>query len=178
MNITELEEFISVYGKDIYGFCKQLTCNTQEADDLYQDTFLKAIELKDEINCINNPKSYLISISIRIWKNRKRKYAWRQKIAKINQFDEIHEYECISNINVDDFVMQKMITMEEKLLIQKVVSELKDKFKIPIYLYYSAEMSVKDISETLKIPQGTVKSRLHKARKIIKEKLEVVGYEQ
>lgn len=176
MNIAELEEFINVYGKDIYGFCRQLTCNHQEADDLYQDTFLKALEIGEMIDNLNNPKSYLLSIAIRIWKNRKRKYAWRQRIAAIRQLDEIHEY--ASDIYVDDFVIQSLISKEKQLLVQKVVSELKDKFKIPIYLYYSAEMSIKDISETLKIPEGTVKSRLHKARNIIKEKLEVVGYEE
>jgi len=176
MNIAELEECINTYGKDIYGFCRHITCNAHEADDLYQDTFLKAIELQEKIDNLNNPKSYLISIAIRIWKNRKRKYAWRQKIAGIEQINEIQEY--VPDIKVDDLVIQTLISKEKHLLVQNVVSKLKDKYKIPVYLYYSSEMTIKEISKTLKIPEGTVKSRLHKARTIIKEKLEVVGYEK
>lgn len=43
MSIEELEECMNVYGCDVYSFCKQLACNKQEAEDLYQDTFLKAL---------------------------------------------------------------------------------------------------------------------------------------
>ena len=46
MTEQELEMCVSQYGKDIYSFCKYLTCNRQEADDLYQDTFLMAVELQ------------------------------------------------------------------------------------------------------------------------------------
>ena len=47
MNQEELEAYIQTYGKDLYSFCCSMTRNRQEADDLYQDTFLKLYELKD-----------------------------------------------------------------------------------------------------------------------------------
>ena len=62
-------------------FCCHLTGNVQEAEELYQDTFLKAVELMKNIDYENNPKSFLISIALRLWKNKKRKYAWRMRIA-------------------------------------------------------------------------------------------------
>lgn len=77
MNREQLEQCISEYGKDIYAFCSQMTRNSQEAEDLYQDTFLKAVEFSEKIDFKNNPKSYLVSIALRLWRNRKRKYAWR-----------------------------------------------------------------------------------------------------
>ena len=43
MNKEQLENYIKDYGKEIYSFCKTLTKNKTDADDLYQDTFLKAI---------------------------------------------------------------------------------------------------------------------------------------
>lgn len=58
-----------------------------------------------------------------------------------------------------------------------MVGMLEDKFKIPIIMYYTAELSLEEISKALKIPKGTVKSRLHKARQIIKKELEDMGYE-
>ena len=54
-------------------FCCHLTGNVQEAEELYQDTFLKAVELMKNIDYENNPKSFLISIALRLWKNKKRK---------------------------------------------------------------------------------------------------------
>ena len=75
MNEIQLEQCIKEYGKDIYAFCSQLTRNLQETEDLYQDTFLKAVELGARIDFEQNPRSYLVSIALRIWKNRRRKYA-------------------------------------------------------------------------------------------------------
>ena len=81
MEKFELEQCIREYGKEIYSFCKHLTCSRQEADDLYQDTFLKAVELQQKIDWQENPKSFLLSVAVQIWKNRKRKAAWRNRIA-------------------------------------------------------------------------------------------------
>ena len=67
MNEIQLEQCIKEYGKDIYAFCSQLTRNPQETEDLYQDTFLKAVELGARIDFEQNPRSYLVSIALRIW---------------------------------------------------------------------------------------------------------------
>ncbi len=69
-----------------------------------------------------------------------------------------------------------VIAQEEIHSIRKAVEDLPDKFKIPIILYYTIEMSVSDIASTLKLPAGTVKSRLFKARKLIEKGL--VQHEQ
>jgi len=58
------------------------------------------------------------------------------------------------------------------------VEALPEKFKIPVILYYTIEMNVSDIALTLKLPAGTVKSRLFKARKLIKKGLGEVQYEK
>lgn len=83
MTKQELEICIRDYGKDLYSFCCQLTGYAQEAEELYQDTFLTAVERREKIEYWENPKSYLLSIAIRIWKNRKQKLAWRRRIAEI-----------------------------------------------------------------------------------------------
>ena len=81
MTKAELEICIQAYGKDIYSFCRYLAGSVQEAEDLYQDTFLKAMELNEKMNMDSSPKSYLLAVAVRIWKNKKRRYAWRKRIA-------------------------------------------------------------------------------------------------
>lgn len=81
MTIQELEQCIALYGKDIYSFCRHLTKDKEYADELYQDTFLEAIKKLKDIRYQDNPKSYLLSIALRLWKNRVRKMAWRNRIA-------------------------------------------------------------------------------------------------
>lgn len=96
MKVIEVSYLIYDNGKDIYSFCRQLTQNKDAADDLYQDTFLKAVELSDKIDMKNNPKSYLLSIAVKLWRNRQRKFAWRARIARIEyQKDEVEIDEII-----------------------------------------------------------------------------------
>lgn len=171
MNVTELEKCIDMYGNDIYAFCTRLAYSRQEAEELYQDTFLKAMERLDTIDASNNPRSYLLSITVRLWKNQKRKYAWRRRIAVIESTaqdgDGDSKEETASGLSPEEEMMEK----EQSRQIRHAVAELGDKYRLPVYLYYMEEMTIQDISGILKLPEGTVKSRLYKARKILKEQL-------
>jgi len=173
MNVTELEECIGLYGKDIYSFCRQLAYSRQAAEELYQDTFLKAMELLAHIDSKNNPKSYLLSITVRLWKNSKRKYAWRNRIAGMESLSqEGQQAEPDSGYSLEGEMLKK----QEYRELREAVQNLEDKYRLPIYLHYMEELSVADIARVLKLPQGTVKSRLFQARKILKKELGPVLY--
>ena len=90
MKQSELEMCIAEYGKDLYSFCCYLTYSKMEADDLYQDTFVKVIEL-GKIDVSNNPKSYLLSIAVRLWKNRKRKLERRRRTLVSDTMEELEQ---------------------------------------------------------------------------------------
>lgn len=167
MNITELEDCIMCHGTDIYHFCLQLTKNKEEAEDLYQDTFLMVMKKLTSLEKEQNPKSYLLSICINLWKNKKRKYAWRQRIAGVEPLSEGKDYHQIT-IHPEDEILQK----EQKEMVQHAIKKLNDKYRIPVYLYYMEELQLEEIAKILNIPKGTVKSRLFKARKLLKERLE------
>lgn len=171
MTNLELERCIREYGRDIYSFCRYLTYNQQEADDLYQDTFLKAIELSGQIDSSNNPKSYLLSIALRIWKNKKRKYAWRKRIAGTQTFLEEQGAEQAESL---ESLEEQILNREESRLVRESVDKLQERLKIPILLYYMEELSISQIASLLKIPEGTVKSRLYQARKKLEKELEDV----
>lgn len=169
MKVTELEKCIELYGKDIFAFCRQLTYSKQEAEELYQDTFLKAMELIHKIKTEDNPKSYFLSIALRLWKNSKRKYARRKQIADMESLTE-EEQDIEDNCySLEDEVVAKERAREIRI----AVKELADKYRMPVYLYYMEELSVPEIAKVLKIPKGTIKSRLYQARKLLREKLEV-----
>lgn len=169
MDITELERCINRYGKEIYSFCRQLTGSKDEADELYQDTFLKSVEMQERISLESNPKSYLLSIAVRLWNNKRRKYAWRNKIAGMESLTEEKQEYLPGNTASP---LEQVIEKEQAVLLRKKLNELGDKYRIPIYLYYMEELPIQDIAKILKIPQGTVKSRLFRAREILKKKLE------
>lgn len=171
MTMKELESCIEIYGRDIYTFCLHLAGNQELADDLYQDTFLTAVEVMDRIDNEGNMKSYLLSISIRIWKNTKRKWAWRSRIAPV--------IENVEECNTDFIYEQKdkVLDDEKSEVLKSAIEKLPEKYKIIILLYYMEEVPQEKIAKIMHIPIGTVKSRLYAARKILKSELEEYFYE-
>ncbi|MDE6904909.1 MAG: RNA polymerase sigma factor [Lachnospiraceae bacterium] len=172
------QEFIDLLereGTGVYSFCRMLTGNKEEGEELYQETMLRATERYSLIDSSQNPKSYLISLCIGIYKNNRKKFARRQRIAPVGELTE--ELSCL--------IADKGETPEEAYLrreIEEVIrletKKLPEHLRIPLYLYYTAQLSVEEIGKMMHIPKGTVKSRLHRARMLMKKKLEDYGYEE
>ncbi|UVI28440.1 RNA polymerase sigma factor [Paenibacillus spongiae] len=171
MDIEELSDLIKQHGKAIYGFCYKLAGNKADTDDLYQETFLKAMEVRHKMDANQNPKGFLISIAIQLRKNKRRKFAWRQRIAPVAELNEAVDKACrpCGEATPEDAVLSH----ELRGILQAAADRLGDKLKIPLYMHYTAEMSVDEIASALNIPPGTVKSRLYQARKAMKKTLEV-----
>ena len=88
LNIQELNELIRLHGAAVYSFCCRLAANRPDAEDLYQETFLKATELCRKIDRYDNPKAFLLAIALRLWKDKRRKFARRQRIAPMESLPE------------------------------------------------------------------------------------------
>ena len=171
MTMKELESCIEAYGKDIYNFCLHLTKDKELAEELYQDAFLTAVEIRGRIKDTKNPKSYLLSITIRLWKNRQRKLAWRQRIAPVSMFEDACDTDT-SYISSDT-----TLEAEQTLMIRKAIQKLEEKYRIVVLLYYMEELPLTQISQILHVPVGTIKNRLFTARKLLKSELEGYFYE-
>ena len=168
------EYLVDNFGGAVYKFCRSLTYSKEDADDLMQETFLKVFEQLPKISTYDNPQNFLFSTSLYIWKSWKRKYARRSRIAPIQSFSEISNDIALDDISVED----RFLAKDNARIVMGLIDSLPEKFKIPIILYYTMEMNVQEIAETLKWPSGTVRSRLHKARNLIKKGLIKVGYEE
>lgn len=175
INTQELENLAHRYGDSIYGFCLHLTGSPEYADDLYQDTFLKAIEIQHKIKLSGSEqdwqsaKNYVIGIAIRLWKKTVSK---KGKRAYDMALEDCQEY----LVYPDELVSQ----IEKKELyhhLYQITGKLPDKLKAVIYMHYFLEMNLEEIASVLHIPKGTVKSRLFLARKQIAKEMEEMGYE-
>lgn len=167
MTIQELEQAIADYGTGLYSFARHLTPNSDLADELYQETWLTALHKLQELDSAQNVKSYLLSMELRLWQNKRRKYAWRKRIAPT---EEIREETLMAEENGLDSYLEK----EKHTQVRQAVARLDDKYRIPILLYYMEEMSVVQVAAVMGIREGTVKNRLSVARKKLKKDLE--GY--
>lgn len=179
----EINDFVQNYGNDIYRFCYYLTKNKIETEDLYQETFLTAVEKKDVLLKILqtgtgeqeeacSAQKYLMTVAANLWKNKQRKQVRHNRIAPVDDREEA-VLEVISHEgNPENEYLQKEIYKE----VRNLISRLPDKMQIVVYLYYIAQMSTAEIAEGLRIPTTTVRSRLSKARKRMRKELEERGY--
>lgn len=160
-----MEKYIKEYGKAVYSFCLYATHRKEDADDLYQQTFLTAFE-KGDIDESKNPKSYLITIAANIKNNQMRKYMWRKRIVNT---EAAADEEILMIADEAMPVDEKIARDDEVARIRKFVKKLPDKYRDVILMFYMEEMNEAEIYKALSIPKGTVKSRLNKARALLKE---------
>ena len=168
MNKQLLEHYIEAYGTDIYSFCIRLTQNREQAEELYQDTFLAMCEEEDWKE-EGNVKSYLLGITIKLWQNRKRKFAWRKRIAAEIPLSKEQGLEAFS---ADENLEQHMVSKEEQEAVWKAVYKLPEQLRIVILLYYMEDFKVAEIAEKLSLSISNVKSKLMRARRYLKQELE------
>ncbi len=159
------------YGDALYGFCRKLERSKDGADELFQQTFLRAMEICEKIDMQRNPQSFLFGIAVKMWQNSRSKADRRGRLAPMVEYDESA---LISTApSALDEAQNKMLT--ERL--SNLTNELPEKLRIPMLMFYGCDVPLSDIAQALGLPQGTVKSRLHKARLLIRKGLEADGYE-
>ena len=175
MTREEFEQLVMNTGPDIYSFCLQLARNREEAEELYQETMLAAMERHRKIDTLQNPKSYLLGIAVGLWKNRRRRIARRNRIHPETSLDA--QLEEVYPADDAQSLEEEIAEAELKRTVRRMAEALPEKYRLVMYLYYSREQRIEEIASALHIPKGTVKSRLHKARSIIRDRMEAEGYE-
>jgi len=165
---------LNEHGDAIYSFCIYLAKNKHDGEDLFQQTFIKAMEISSRIDKNNNPKSYLMSIAVNIWRNTIQKQARRSRITQmINTEGDEAALFVDNSVDIELNLINKTINQT----LHKIIDKLDDKYRIPVILFYAEDMKISEISSLLHKPEGTIKRRMHEAKKKIKQEMEKMGYE-
>lgn len=166
------EYLVNEYGSALYGFCRKLTRNTADADDLYQQTFLRLLVMPAAIDLDHNPRGFLMAVAVRLWHDSQRKYARRDRIAPVHAGKDVDSVADQSRTS-DDWAAR-----ERQNDVQAAVGDLPDKLRVPVLLYYMGSLSTEEIAAALHLPAGTVKNRLFQARQQLRVRLEAEGYDE
>ena len=156
-----IDQYIRQYGKRLYGLCLTLCANSFDADDLYQDTWLKAVQNISQYDESREFEPWLTRICVNTYRNRLR------RIMKSPVFD------AFSSEEEKTAVMENIAApeTEDYSRLHEAIDRLPEKLRIAVILFYFRDMDVGQTAQALNIPPGTVKSRLSKARKLLKEVL-------
>lgn len=156
-----LDQYIRDYGRRLYGLCIFLCANSCEADDLYQDTWLKVLKNFSKYDSSKDFEPWLTTICINTYRNTLRRIA---RSPLFNTFATTEEKEEL---------LSSVPTPEGKdySALYAAIDQLPEKLRLTVILFYFRDMDTVSVAEVLGIPPGTVKSRLNKARNLLKEVL-------
>ena len=154
-----LDDYIEKHGRRLYGLCRTLCQNPDDADDLYQDTWLKVHQKFDRYNPEYEFEGWLTRICVNTYKDH-----WRKKKLSII-------FDLFDSQEAKDAVLENAAAKEKEDYsdLRAAVQRLPDKFRLTVLLDYFKELDVEQTARILNIPPGTVKSRLSKARILLKE---------
>jgi len=159
----QLDDLVLLHADSLYRFCYHLCGNADSAAELFQDTWVKALQNINKCRAEQTILGWLFTIAANLHKDKYRRHMRWLKIFSRTKLE-------LSLIKTPD----DLVESERRSLVRQAVGDLDDNHRIPIMLYYFDDYSVKTISNLLAIPEGTVKSRLHQARKHLKNRLEVL----
>lgn len=158
------EEVARVYGRKIYNFAYRLTGNTDDANDLVQEVLLR----------VRKGLAAYQPGSFEGWLWRITRNAFLDDVRKRNRRptsplpDEVDRWEAASTVGAD--VEYSRVTLGDD--IQKALLELPLEFREAVVLCDVVGLSYEEIALAVAVPIGTVRSRIHRGRKMLKGMLE------
>ena len=163
MSNVEFNELLVSNTDFLKPFAFTLTRDNETAKDLLQETLYRAIANKEKYNVGTNIKAWLYTIMRNIFINN-----YRRKVKQNTIFDSTpNDYFINYQQAVVTNSAESSLKMKE---IQTAVYQLPDIFKKPFMLYFEG-FKYHEIAEMLNEPLGTIKSRIHFARKLLKEQI-------
>lgn len=168
----EFEELALPHLDPMYSAALRLTKNERDAEDLVQDTFMRAYRFFDKFERGTNMKAWLFKILTNTFINRYRRKVKERTVVEGTERDTVHE-RFISRdateyaANPEQYFFDRLLSDD----ILQAIDSLPIDFRLVVILADLQEFSYKEIAEILGCPVGTVMSRLYRGRKLLQKML-------
>jgi RNA polymerase sigma-70 factor, ECF subfamily len=162
------------YAPQLFSGALRMTRNRADAEDLLQETYLKAWRSYHLYEEGTNLRAWLFRIMTNSYINRYHQQQRRPQQTDLDTLEDLYLYRRIASFDQSQLSasaedqMMALFTDDE---VKNALEELPESFRIPVLLSDVEEFSYKEIAEMLDIPIGTVMSRLHRGRKLMQKLL-------
>jgi len=164
---------VEKYEKPVFNIVYRLTGGSRDTKDLTQEVFLKAYKSLRQVRPEFKFSNWLFKIATNLCKDQLKK----REIATVS-LNEVHSLAgnkaSQENSNSVSTYEEKFIPSDEQEQVQKAISNLPLKYRRVVVLRYIQDLAYKEIADILEMPIGRVKVQLHRAHKILYEKLSEV----
>jgi len=167
------------YSSQLYSAALRMTRNPADAEDIVQETFLKAYRAFDSFEEGTNLRAWLYRILTNTYINRYRQNQRRPSETELGELQDLYLYRRLGEPSgaahsAEREVLDQLVDDD----IIEAIESLPENFRMPVVLADIDGFSYKEIAEILDIPMGTVMSRLHRGRKALQRKLWSVAVER
>jgi len=157
----DIESLMLTYGNDVLRTAYMYVKDQYLAEDIFQDVFLKVNQKLHTFEGKSSIKTWIIRITINTCKDYL-KSAWNKRVTPITEYQE-------QTLREEKDEFDEVERKEDGKMIRNVIMELPDIYKEVVILVYYQEMTISEVASVLKVAEGTIKSRLARA----KEKLRI-----
>lgn len=160
------------FAPQLYSAALRMTRNPADAEDVVQETFLKAYRAYDSFQAGTNLKAWLYRILTNTYINRYRKAQRRPSEVELGELQDLYLFKRLgeqsgASESAESEVLEQFVDTD----VIQALESLPDNFRMPVLLADVEGFAYKEIAEMLDIPIGTVMSRLHRGRKALQKKL-------
>jgi RNA polymerase sigma-70 factor (ECF subfamily) len=157
----DLERLVREHARLVYRVAFSVLRHHHDAEDAVQETFMRVLRYESKVKEVREPKTWLARIAWRVAVDR------RKKLPEV-AIDEMAGMELLSAAVAAD---ETVLNTEAVEILQKLMSALPAGLRDPLALSTVDEMSTAEVGEVLGLTEAAVRSRLFRAREILREKL-------
>jgi RNA polymerase sigma-70 factor (ECF subfamily) len=161
-----LEALVREHSRLVYRITYSVLRQHHDAEDATQETFMRVLRYSSKLAGVEDPKTWLARIAWRVAVDRSKKRRWVREIP-LEYSDKPPAEVPSSDSSADETVHGSQLGA----VLEKLIAALPSKLREPLILSTIEEMSPRDVAATLGINEAAVRSRIFRARKILKEKL-------
>jgi RNA polymerase sigma-70 factor (ECF subfamily) len=169
---ADFEKDAMHFAPQLYSAALRMTRNAADAEDIVQETFLKAYRAYDTFEAGTNLKAWLYRILTNTYINKYRKQQRRPSEVELGELQDLYLYRRLGEASgatpsAESEVLNAFVDSDVKAAMES----LPEHFLMPVYYADVEGFSYKEIAKILDVPIGTVMSRLHRGRKALQKKL-------
>jgi RNA polymerase sigma-70 factor, ECF subfamily len=157
-----LRELMGRYQRPLYGYLFRLLGSAEDADDLFQETFLRVLKHSARFDSKRRFRPWLYAIASNLVRNAYRSRSYRVTVP-IDRPDDDGYTLAARLAGRSRLPLDEAQRCEAQQIVNDAVGQLPDKGRAALVLYYYQGLSYEEVSVALEIPLGTVKSRIHNA---------------
>ncbi len=161
-----IEALVREHSRLVYRIAYAVLRRHHDAEDATQETFLRVVRYSSKLAEVEDPKTWLARIAWRVAVDRGKKYGRQREIALEDPEKPLPEI-ASSDATADD----EMRGAQLSAALEKLIAALPGKLREPLILSTIEDMSPREVAATLGINEAAVRSRVFRARQILKEKL-------